>query len=79
MGLCMCVCVCFFCFCFFFWGGGGGGGERVDDCNKSHGRNGPPNRTASYVGYVNSSGVHGGLSFTVKYCYYFTKTKELNV
>ena len=40
---------------------------------------GPPNRTASNVGYINISGVRGGLSFTVKYCYYFTKTKELNV
>ena len=40
---------------------------------------GPPNRTASYVSYINISGVRGGLSFTVKYCYYFTKTKELNV
>ena len=40
---------------------------------------GLPNRTASYVGYINISGVRGGLSFTVKYCYYFTKTKELNV
>ena len=27
---------------------------------------GPPNRTVSYVGYINISGVRGGLSFTVK-------------
>ena len=40
---------------------------------------GPPNRTASNVGYINISGVRGGLSFAVKKCYYFTKTKELNV
>lgn len=29
----------------------------------SHGH---PNRTVSYVGYINISGVRGGLSFTVK-------------
>lgn len=40
---------------------------------------GPQNRTASYVGYINISGVRGVLSFTVKYCYYFTETKEHNV
>ena len=82
----MCVCVCV---CFFFWGGGGGGGGGGVGAKKAMGgmgvalqlihSHGPPNRTASYIGYINSSGVHGGLSFTVKYCYYFTKTKELNV
>lgn len=83
----MCVCFLFVFFVVFFVVGGEGG--RVDECKKSHVRNGrgfaahlfswSPKQNCQLRWLHKFSGVRGGLSFTVKYCYYFTETKERNV